>query len=491
MTGTAAPRHAPLGWCLARARSAGDVRTSATPVAQLVRFAVMGGLANGLYLGIVLLGGAGGADVQALNAVGTASSTVLANELHRRYTFRSVGRSSALAVHLAGSGTAAAGLAASAAALAGYQHVAPDGPPWGTAAVGLTVGSAVGFVRFLVLRAVSTRDAALDGTRPLRRRPSPPAGRAQPRRRSIAAAVLVSLVIWPLGGAVCAAATADDGTALLSARSAGSDVGSGSTPRSRGPAAGDAATAARDAFAAAAGGSSGTLAALVIDGAQPPRVPTAHDVRTRLQPREEGAWLADRPFPTASLVKLYLAEGILSSARLAGVPLAAADGALLDAMLTRSDDDAASRLWVRHDGAAQVAAVAQRYGLTSTAPPARPGAWGQATTSARDVGRFLSALPWRAHPDDAARVLRALARATPTGADGFDQRFGLLAADVASPGTPVKQGWMCCVDGARHLHSVGMVGERVVVLLAEVPAATDWTRLRGYLDAAARAALAR
>ena len=198
---------------------------------------------------------------------------------------------------------------------------------------------------------------------------------------------------------------------------------------------------------------------------------------------------ADPPFPTASLVKLYLAEGILHQNRRTGEPLAAADGALLDAMLTRSDDDAASRLWVRHDGAARVAEVAQRYGLTATAPPARPGAWGQATTSARDLGRFLSALPWRAHPDDAARVLRGLAQVTPVGADGFDQRFGLLAADVTPAGTPVKQGWMCCVDGARHLHSVGVVGERVVVLLAEVPAATGWPGVRALLDAAARAVL--
>ena len=347
-----------------------------------------------------------------------------------------------------------------------------------------------GRARARSLRGVRT--SATPAARLLRSAGRTPAPRVRPvpglghrgRLRSAVGVVLLSLAIWPLGGAISAAA--DGGQAPLSTRSTGSGVRSDPSP----PAAGAAASAAWDAFVAAGGGS-GTLGALVIDGAQPARVPTAHDVRTRLQPREDPGWLADRPFPTASLVKLYLAEGILHQSRLTGVPLAAVDAALLDAMLTRSDDDAASRLWVRHDGAAQVSSVAQRYGLTSTAPPARPGAWGQAVTSARDVGRFLSALPWRAHPDDAARVLGALTRVTTTGADGFDQRFGLLAPGAAPAGTPVKQGWMCCVDGARHLHSVGMVGERVVVLLAEVPAAVDWTRLRGFLDAAARAALAR
>lgn len=134
-----------------------DVGNSAT-AAQFARFTVMGGLANGLYLVIVLLGTAVGAHAQILNAVGLVSSTVLANELHRRYTFRAVGRGTGLAVHLAGSGTAMIGLVASTAALAGYQLVSSQGPPWGAAVVGLTVSAAVGLARFLVLRTVSTRE---------------------------------------------------------------------------------------------------------------------------------------------------------------------------------------------------------------------------------------------------------------------------------------------------------------------------------------------
>lgn len=133
------------------------LRHSATS-AQFARFTVMGGLANVLYLVIVLSGTGAGGDARILNAVGLVSSTVLANELHRRYTFGAAGRGAGLAVHLAGSGTAVAGLAASTAALAGYQLALPQGPSWGTAAVGLTVSVAVGLARFLVLRRVSTRE---------------------------------------------------------------------------------------------------------------------------------------------------------------------------------------------------------------------------------------------------------------------------------------------------------------------------------------------
>ena len=481
-----------LGGIAAPARAVRNVWTSADPTAQVVRFTVLGGLANGAYLGFVVLGAAGGGDVQILNAVGTVGSTLLANELHRRHTFRAVGRGTALAVHLAGSGTAAVGLAASTAALAGYQLVAPQGSSWGAAAVGLAVSAAVGLVRFLVLRTVSTPGASARTTAARRSPPAGPTGvtRTRYRRRSrlTAGAFLATvLAIWPLGGAVSAASTLAGGTGLGPAQPTASDTGRQAPPFAATPGARDVAFAARDAFVA--GGGNGTLSVFVTDGAAASVVGTTPDGVTRALARREAGWFPDRPFPTASLVKLFLAEGVLHQARTTGVPLREADGARLDAMLTRSDDGAASQLWVRYDGPGQVRSVVQRYGLTSTAPPAEPGAWGESTISARDVGRFLSALPEQAHPEDAALVLGSLAQVTPSGADGFDQRFGLLAEGAAPPGTPVKQGWMCCVQRSRHLHSVALVGDHAVVLLAEAPAATGWTQLRADLDAAATAAV--
>jgi hypothetical protein len=195
--------------------------------------------------------------------------------------------------------------------------------------------------------------------------------------------------------------------------------------------------------------------------------------------------VADRPFPTASMVKLYMAADILHRNRAGEIRLDRADFALLQDMIRRSSDPAASALWVRYDGVRMVTDVAARYGLTGTAPPAVRGQWGEATTTARDLARFLALLPAVAHPFDAATLQVWMRTATTEAADGFDQRFGLLAA--APPFTAVKQGWMCCVDGNRHLHSVGVVGHRVVVLLSEVPRGVGYDEARTALTAAAAA----
>jgi Beta-lactamase enzyme family len=194
---------------------------------------------------------------------------------------------------------------------------------------------------------------------------------------------------------------------------------------------------------------------------------------------------AERPFPTASMVKLFLAEDILHRARAGQLTLGSSDFVQLQAMIRHSDDPAASALWVRFGGPAAVTRVAARYGLTGTAPPRVPGQWGEATTTARDLARFLARLPVVAHPADAGALLVWMRTATPMAADGFDQRFGVFGT---APGMPaVKQGWMCCVAGNRHLHSVGVVGHRVVVLLSEVPRSVGYDAARAALSAAAAA----
>jgi hypothetical protein len=212
----------------------------------------------------------------------------------------------------------------------------------------------------------------------------------------------------------------------------------------------------------------------------------AAEARTaRLTAAAGGNQAADRPFPTASLVKLFVAEDILHRARTGQLTLRADDPVLLQEMIRRSHDHAASSLWVRYGAGQMVADVAVRYGLTGTAPPAVPGEWGEATTTARDLARFLALLPMLAHPDDAAALLDWMGNATPRGADGFDQQFGVFG--TAPPLTPVKQGWMCCVGGNRHLHSIGVIGHQVVVLLSEVPRRVGYDAARAALTAAAAA----
>jgi hypothetical protein len=238
----------------------------------------------------------------------------------------------------------------------------------------------------------------------------------------------------------------------------------------------------------AAYGPTGTLA-VVVATQQSRKLglsPRAVEARsTRLLATSAGNELADRPFPTASMVKLFVAEDVLHRARTGRIALTPDDLATLQVMIARSDDPAASEMWVRFDGQQIVRDVAVRYGLRGTAPPAVRGQWGETTTTARDLARFLSLLPVVAHPDDAATLLEWMRGATPIAADGFDQQFGVFGT---VPGTPaVKQGWMCCVAGQRHLHSVGVVGSRIVVLLSEVPRSVGYDAGRAALDRAAAA----
>ena len=232
----------------------------------------------------------------------------------------------------------------------------------------------------------------------------------------------------------------------------------------------------------------GTLAVFVA----PQQIPVsgltirAAEARTaRLAAATGGNAAADLPLPTASLVKLFIAEDVLHRVRAGRLVPRADDPRLLERMIRSSDDPAASTVWVRYGGGQMVTDVARRYRLTGTAPPAAPGQWGQTTTTARDLARFLALLPTAAHPDDGAALLGWMREATELGADGFDQRFGVFGTGL--PQVAVKQGWMCCVGGSRHLHSVGVVGKRVVVLLSEVPRATSYDDARGALTDAAAA----
>jgi len=247
---------------------------------------------------------------------------------------------------------------------------------------------------------------------------------------------------------------------------------------------------ARDVVAAvtAAYGATGTLAVAVAKQQRPLADAALRGYEARRI--KAGAGSADngtaaaRPIPTASMIKLFVAEDVLHRARAGAITLTPSDRHWLREMIRRSDDPAASALWVRYGGDRMVRDVAARYRLSGTAPPRIPGQWGQATTTALDLARFLSLLPVVAHPDDAEILLGWMRAATEKAADGFDQRFGLFGA---APDTAVKQGWMCCVAGDRHLHSAGAVGRTVVVLLSEVPASVGYDAVARVLsDAAAR-----
>ena len=124
-------------------------------------------------------------------------------------------------------------------------------------------------------------------------------------------------------------------------------------------------------------------------------------------------------------------------------------------------------------------------GRSASAVCTRVRPWAS-TTTATDLARFLSALDTA---PGARTLLRWMRAAEPTAADGFDQQFGLFT-EAAGAGVAVKQGWMCCVDRRRQLHSAGVMADgRVVVVLGDASSAVSWPALRRTVDGAAVALL--
>jgi hypothetical protein len=73
-------------------------------------------------------------------------------------------------------------------------------------------------------------------------------------------------------------------------------------------------------------------------------------------------------------------------------------------------------------------------------------------------------------PEQANVIIGNLAQSTPTGTDGYPQRFGIPDGLYAEP-VAVKQGWFCCWNGANQLHvSTGAIGpdHRYVVAISSL-----------------------
>lgn len=185
----------------------------------------------------------------------------------------------------------------------------------------------------------------------------------------------------------------------------------------------------------------------------------------------------------ASLAKLFVVQQLLERGAAGTVDLDDEDLALMEQAVVRSDDAAMNVLWVRFGGAELVTAAAAEFGLAGTAAPQRAGQWGETTTTAADYATFLAHLGDHLPPAQLTTLTSWMRSTTPDAADGFDQSFGLLSAQADTDGpVEAKQGWMCCVDGVRELHSAGvLVDGRVVVLLGRFPEGTTWAQAQTAL----------
>ncbi|WP_433260869.1 hypothetical protein ACQPZF_25305 [Actinosynnema sp. CS-041913] len=181
--------------------------------------------------------------------------------------------------------------------------------------------------------------------------------------------------------------------------------------------------------------------------------------------REVFAEQPDEPFPAASVIKLLIALDALERG--------AASPDVVAEMLSTSDDHIANRLWrlsIPRDWSA-------RLGLTGLVPPTDPYRWGDTLMTAHDV---VAIYRYVLDSPQAEVVVRALEAATPLGADGFDQTFGIPDA-VGDHRWAVKQGWACCYYGLRALNTTGVIDDRyVVAMLTEQPSPT------GYAEASRR-----
>ena len=169
---------------------------------------------------------------------------------------------------------------------------------------------------------------------------------------------------------------------------------------------------------------------------------------------------ANKPFPLASVVKLFIADDLLLQESKGETKLTAADRKSLDIMLRSSDDGAAQTFWNRSGQNAIIARVVARYGLTGTTAPYN-GHWDVTLSTASDLVRYYDMLldgTGGLPPEQANVIISDLAQSTPTGTDGYPQRFGIPDGLYAEP-VAVKQGWFCCWNGANQLHvSTGAIG---------------------------------
>jgi hypothetical protein len=187
------------------------------------------------------------------------------------------------------------------------------------------------------------------------------------------------------------------------------------------------------------------------------------DIETVVLDRNTGQIVSNgvnKPYPIASVVKLFIADDLLLQESKGETQLSPADRKSLDIMLRSSDDGAAQNFWDRSGQNAIIARVKARYGLTGTTAPYN-GHWDVTQSTASDLVHYYDMLlngTGGLPPEQASVIIGDLAQSTPTGTDGYPQRFGIPDGLFAEP-VAVKQGWFCCWNGANQLHlSTGIIG---------------------------------
>lgn len=122
------------------------------PLAQLIRFALVGGASNLAY--VLVFVALDSFDPLAINVLGSIVSTMIANELHRRLTFRAAKTVGWFTAQCQGGTLALLGLLFTTATLAALEFAAPGLGRLPQLVAVLVTMATVGGLRFLALRSM-------------------------------------------------------------------------------------------------------------------------------------------------------------------------------------------------------------------------------------------------------------------------------------------------------------------------------------------------
>jgi Beta-lactamase enzyme family len=180
-------------------------------------------------------------------------------------------------------------------------------------------------------------------------------------------------------------------------------------------------------------------------------------------PHRLWGWRVERTVPSASVLKAMLLVAYLDDPRVRGRPLRAADHALIDPMIQRSDNTAANRV-LEFVGPAGVYGVAARAGMRKF--KLDPTIWGLSQVDAIDQARFFLHIDAHVVARHRAAAMHLLATVIPS------QRWGI--GKLRLPGWQLyfKGGWGSGSGAVEHQVALlrhGNVRLSVAVLITNSP----------------------
>jgi hypothetical protein len=188
-------------------------------------------------------------------------------------------------------------------------------------------------------------------------------------------------------------------------------------------------------------------------------------------------WRVDRTVPSASVLKAMLLVAYLDDRRVRNRPLDAVDHHLIDPMIERSDNEAATRV-LEFDGPAGVYGVARRAGMRRFTLDDE--IWGLSRIDAADQARFFLYIDREVVPRHRAVAMHLLASVIPS------QRWGIGQLHLPGWQLYFKGGWGAGTGEVEHqsiLLRHGAVRVAASVLITSSPSHEYAKRtLQGVFD---------